>query len=63
MTSEAFSRFFKSLFQLMWTGMPMPMAWVKLAPQTWQQSQSSQYIPVTICLMGAGQVVFGEGRS
>jgi hypothetical protein len=57
---EAFSRFFKSLFQLMWTGVPMPMAWVKLAPQTRQQPQD---IPVTICLMGAGQVVFGEGRS
>ena len=28
-----FARFFRSLFQLMWAGKSMPMAWVQLAPQ------------------------------
>jgi hypothetical protein len=53
---EAFGRFFKLLFQLMWSGVPMPMAWVRLAPQAPQQPKD---IPGTICLMEAGQVVFG----
>ena len=30
---EAFGRFFRSLFELMLTGVSMPMAWVTLAPQ------------------------------
>jgi hypothetical protein len=55
---ETFGRFFKSLFQQMLMGVPMPMAWVKLAPQGLQQSQD---IPGTICLMEAGQVIFGGG--
>jgi hypothetical protein len=57
---EAFGRFFKSLFQRMWTGVPTPMAWVLLAPQGRQQPQD---IPVTICLMEAGQVVFRTSSS
>jgi hypothetical protein len=57
---EAFGRFFKSLFQRMWTGVSMPMAWVLLAPQGRQQPQD---IPVTICLMEAGQVVFRTSGS
>jgi hypothetical protein len=58
---EAFSRFFRSLFQLMQTGVPMPMAWVQLAPQgrpTGPQDRN----PGLICLMGAGQVTFGTRR-
>ena len=51
----AFGRFFRSLFQDMWAGVPMPMAWHKLAPQSPQQPPD---IPGTICLMGAGQVTF-----
>jgi hypothetical protein len=51
----AFGPFFKSLFQDMWAGVPMPMAWVKLAPQVRRQPQD---IPATICIMGAGQVTF-----
>jgi hypothetical protein len=54
---EAFDRFFKSLFQLMWAGVPMPFAWAKLAPQSPQQPPD---IPGTICLMEAGHVVFGR---
>ncbi len=54
---EAFSGFFRSLFQLMWTGVPMPMAWVRLAPQAPQQPKD---IPGTICLMEAGHVVFRQ---
>jgi hypothetical protein len=54
---EAFGRFFRSLFQLMWTGVTMPRAWVTLAPQAPQQPPD---IPGTICLMGAGQVMFGR---
>jgi hypothetical protein len=50
-----FGRFFKSLFQMMLTGMSMPMAWVELAPQGPQQPDD---IPSTVCLMEAGQVAF-----
>jgi hypothetical protein len=51
----AFGRFFRSLFQDMWTGVPMARAWVKLAPQAPQQPPD---IPGTICIMGAAQVTF-----
>jgi hypothetical protein len=51
-----FGRFFRSLFEMMWTGVPMPMAWVQLAPQG--PSQQRDNIPGTICLMGAGQIAF-----
>jgi hypothetical protein len=51
----AFGRFFKSLFQDMWAGVPMPLAWVKLAPQAPQQPPD---IPATLCIMGAGQLTF-----
>ncbi len=54
---ESFGRFFKSLFQLMWAGSPMPSAWARLAPQGPQQPPD---IPGTICLMEAGPVVFGK---
>jgi hypothetical protein len=53
---DAFGRFFKSLFQLMWTGVPMPMAWTKLAP-----SQQTRDIPGTICLIEAPQLAFLKG--
>ena len=56
---EAFGLFFKSLFQLMWMGLPMPMAWVQLAPQGPHQRQ---HIPGTICVMEAGNVTFGRSR-
>jgi hypothetical protein len=52
---EAFPRFFKALFELMWSGVPMPLAWVKLAPQGPRQPDN---IPGTICLLGAGHLVF-----
>src|SRR5262249_51388566 len=42
---DTFGRFFKSLFQMMWTGVAMPMAWVQLAPQGPQQRKD---IPGTI---------------
>jgi hypothetical protein len=54
---KTFARFFKSMFQLMWTGVPMPMASVRLAPQGPIQAAD---IPGTICLMEAGQVAFGK---
>jgi hypothetical protein len=55
---EVFSRFFKSLLELMLTGVPMPMAWVTLAPQG---PLPSEDCPVTICIPEAGGVVFGKG--
>jgi hypothetical protein len=55
---EAFGRFFMSLFQSMWNGVPMPLAWVELAPQGPMQRED---IPGTICIMEAGHVVFGKG--
>jgi hypothetical protein len=57
---DAFGRFFKSLFELMWNGVSMPMAWVTLAPQGPQQPDD---IPGTIFIPEAGQVVFGERRA
>jgi hypothetical protein len=57
---QAFAHFFKSLFADMWAGIPMPTAWVKLAPPGPQQPPD---IPGSICLMEAGQVVFGTGRA
>jgi len=55
----AFGKFFRSLFQLMQEGAPMPMAWVKLAPQGPHQPPD---LPGTICLMEAGQVSFAKTR-
>jgi hypothetical protein len=54
---EVFGRFFKSLFELMRGGMPMPAAWATLAPQTRQQPG---HMPGSICLMEADRVVFGK---
>jgi hypothetical protein len=54
----SFGRFFKQLFQMMWTGVSMPMAWVQLAPQAPQQRGD---IPGTVCLLEAGQIVFSAG--
>jgi hypothetical protein len=54
---EAFGHFFRSLFELMRTGIPMPAAWATLAPQTRQQPQN---MPGSICLMEADRVVFGK---
>jgi hypothetical protein len=54
---ENFGRFFKSLFELMGAGLPMPSAWGKLVPQTPHQPSD---VPGTICLMEAGPVVFGK---
>jgi hypothetical protein len=56
---QAFGHFFKSLFQLMWTGVPMPAAWATLTPPTRQQWQN---MPGSICLMEADRVVFGKGQ-
>jgi hypothetical protein len=56
---DNFGRFFKSLFEKMWTGVPMPMAWHLLAPQG--PSQQRDNVPGTICLMGAGQIAFATG--
>ena len=54
-----FARFFKSLFQIMWTGKTMPMAWVQLAPQG--PLPPPDNVPGTIVLMEAGQVSFATG--
>lgn len=57
---DHFGRFFQQLFSQMRTGVSMPMAWVRLAPQGPVQSKD---IPATIALMEAGHVAFGPGRS
>jgi hypothetical protein len=57
---DAFGRFFTALFQMMWSGKSMPMAWVELAPQGPQQPKD---IPGTVCLMEAGHIRFGKGGS
>jgi hypothetical protein len=56
---EAFGRFFKSLFGLMWTGVPLATAWATLAAQTRQQPQN---IPGSICLMEGDHVMFGKDQ-
>jgi hypothetical protein len=56
---DHFGRFFRSLFQMMWSGVSMPRAWVQLAPQSPAQRDD---IPSTICLMEAGQVTFVPTR-
>jgi hypothetical protein len=53
--AEHFGRFFQALFEMMATGVSMPMAWVQLAPQGPMQRDD---IPGTVCLMGAGHVSF-----
>jgi hypothetical protein len=52
---EAFGRFFKSLFELMLTGVSMPMAWVTLAPQGPDASNDN---PGMIFHAEAGGVMF-----
>lgn len=53
---DHFAHFFQQLFSQMQTGVSMPMAWVRLAPQGPQQRRD---IPGTICLMEAGHIAFG----
>jgi hypothetical protein len=56
---DHFGHFFKSLFEMMWKGVSMPMAWVQLVPQGPVQPND---IPGTICLMEAGQIAFVPSR-
>jgi hypothetical protein len=58
---EHFGRFFRSLFELMWKGLSMPMAYVQLAPQGVQPPLTD--IPGTICLIGAGQIGFAPPKA
>jgi hypothetical protein len=51
----AFSSFFRALFSEMKTGTPMPVAWVKLAPQH-TEAQEGLSLPETIFWCEAGQV-------
>jgi hypothetical protein len=54
---ENFARFYQSLFQMMFAGTSMPMAWVRLAPQLGPQPPN---LPEMWCQMGAGQVAFAN---
>jgi hypothetical protein len=56
---EAFGGFFKSLFELMWTGVPIGTAWTTLAAQMRQQPQN---MPGSICLMEADQLMFAKDQ-
>jgi hypothetical protein len=60
---KAFGRFFVALFELMWAGKSMPMAYVQLAPQVPAHLQpprrgDEEDIPGTIFAAGRGQVGF-----
>jgi hypothetical protein len=57
---DAFGRFFKSLFELMWTGLSMSMAWVTLAPQGPVSAPNPKDAPGTLYLMEAPQVSFAK---
>jgi hypothetical protein len=52
---EAFGRFFRSLFEAMWAGVSMPMAWVRISPQGPIQRSD---VPGAICALEAGHLVF-----
>jgi len=54
-----FWEFFHRLFDLMFQGRTMPMAWVALAPQI--PGKEHPDVPAMICTMGAGQLVFLRG--
>lgn len=51
-----FGKFFQKVFTEMFLGTPMPMAWVKYAPQVPDDSQTD--CPVAICAMAAGNIAF-----
>jgi len=52
----AFVRFYRQLFQMMMNGVPMPMAWVSLAPQI--PGEDHKDLPGSLFVCEAGQVVF-----
>ncbi len=54
---DVFTGFFQSLLKQMSQGVPMPVAWVALAPQV--PGDEHQRCPGTIFAAGAGQVAFG----
>ncbi|HET7151358.1 MAG TPA: hypothetical protein VFI60_08100 [Candidatus Acidoferrum sp.] len=53
---QVFPNFFKELFAMMHRGITMPMAWVKLAPQT--PGVEHRNVPETICAMEITHVRF-----
>src|ERR1700736_933373 len=53
---HSFPNFFKKLFEMMHHGVTMPMAWVKLAPQT--PGVEHNNVPGTICAMEVTHVLF-----
>lgn len=55
---ERFARFYERLFEKMFTGKSMLMAWVELAPQT--PGHEHHDTPEGIMLAEAGHVVFGR---
>ena len=54
---DSFGRFFQVLFQDMFAGTSMPMAWVKLAPQRGPKS-GGKNTPWTIFACELGQLAF-----
>ena len=56
--SDKFAQFFRRLFEAMFTGQSMLMAWVALAPQI--PGRDDPNVPGTIMLAEAGHVVFGK---
>jgi hypothetical protein len=56
---RTFPNFFKELFAMMYRGVTMPMAWVKLAPQIPGKEQPN--VPGTICAMEVTHVLFKTG--
>jgi len=53
---QVFPNFFKRLFEMMYQGVTMPMAWVKLAPQV--PGREHKDVPGTICAMEVTHVLF-----
>lgn len=55
--TDLFSTFFRRLFEAMFSGQSMPMAWVELAPQI--PGHEHPEAPSTIMVAEAGHVTFG----
>ena len=52
---ELFRHFFRSLFERMWSGAAMPVAWAQLSPETVNPLHD---VPAVLCMMEAGSVAF-----
>jgi hypothetical protein len=58
---DKFERFFRRIFDAMFYGQSMPMAYVKLCPQVRGHHPGIEDLPATIFVAEAGHIVFRQG--